>query len=245
MRSSPERVIDLNADVGGGAGDEPLYAIVTSVNVACGGHAGDDASMRAAIVAALSHGVAAGAHPSYPDRARLGRASVLMARYALAETVRSQVAALDRVARATGARLAHVKPHGALYNDAARDVRVAEAFAEGVAAVSRDLTLVGLAGSAALDVWRAAGWGVAAEGFADRGYAGDGTLVPRDRPGALLVDPEAAARQAVALAHAGACATICVHGDTPGAPAIARAVRSALEAEGWSLRAPAPPDRRG
>jgi UPF0271 protein len=237
MRSSPDRAIDLNADVGEGPDEEPLYALISSANIACGGHAGDEATMREAVQRALRHGVAVGAHPSYPDRAGFGRVTMTIAPSDLAHAVAVQVEALVRVAGALGARAAHVKPHGALYNDAARRREVAIAVADGVEAVSRDLLLVGLAGSGALALWRERGFRVASEAFADRAYGADGLLVPRARAGALISDPIAAAAQAVRLAEETGCDTICVHSDTPGAASILAAVRRALLGAGFSLRA--------
>jgi UPF0271 protein len=235
MRCSPERAVDLNADAGEGPGEEPLYALITSANIACGGHAGNEATMREAVRLALRHGVAIGAHPSYPDREGFGRVSRSLAPPALARSVAAQVAALAQIAEAFGARVTHVKPHGALYGDAAARREVAIAVAEGVASVSSALVLVGLAGSSALRAWRERGFDVASEGFADRMYAADGTLLPRAEAGALITDPAAAAAQAVRLAEEGSCATICVHADTPGAAAIAAAVRRGLEQAGFAL----------
>lgn len=229
------RTIDLNADLGEGAGEEALFALVSSANVACGGHAGDAATMREAVVRALAYDVAVGAHPSYPDRARFGRASVPMEPAALADAVAGQISALVEIAGSLGAAVTHVKPHGALYNDTARDPVVASAIAAGTARVSRALILVGLAGSPALDLWRRQGFAVASEGFADRAYEPDGSLVPRTRPGAVLDEPGAAAAQALALAANGRCDTICVHGDTAGAAGILAAVRRRLEGAGWSI----------
>ncbi len=237
MRSSADRSIDLNADVGEGTGEEPLYALISSANIACGGHAGDLGSMRESVRLAMAHGVAIGAHPSYPDREGFGRVTRSLQPAALARAIASQVAALVAVTDALGARVAHVKPHGALYNDAAVRNDVALAVADGVASVSDALVLVGLAGSSALRVWRERGFRVAAEGFADRAYAAGGTLVPRTAPGALITDPKAAAAQAIGLAGASGCATICVHADTPGAGTIAAAVRLGLEAAGFTISA--------
>jgi UPF0271 protein len=237
MRSSTDRRIDLNADVGEGAGEEPLYGLITSANIACGGHAGDAGSMREAARLAMAHGVAIGAHPSYPDRDGFGRVSQTLAPSALARAVAAQVGALLSIAGAVGARVAHVKPHGALYNDAALRSDVALAVAEGVASVSQALILVGLAGSPALGIWRERGFRVAAEGFADRAYAADGTLVPRTSRGALITGSAEAAAQAIGLARGGRCDTICVHADTPGAGAIAAAVRLGLEEAGFAVSA--------
>jgi UPF0271 protein len=233
-----DRRIDLNADVGEGPGEEPLYALISSANVACGGHAGDSASMRRSVLLALRHGVAIGAHPSYPDRAGFGRASLAMPAAALATTVSEQVRALASVAAGAGGAVTHVKPHGALYNDAAQSKDVADAIATGVASIAKSLALVGLAGSAALTVWAERGFATVGEGFADRAYGDDGLLVPRAKAGALITDPLAAAAQAIRLAEDGACATICIHGDTPGALAIARAVRDALESAGFRIASP-------
>jgi UPF0271 protein len=232
--------VDLNADLGEGPGEEALYALVTSANIACGGHAGTIDAMNAALDLCAAHGVAAGAHPSYPDRDGFGRRPQAIAVADLARTVALQVDLLSRLARARGVRLSHVKPHGALYNDAARDEAVARSVAEGVGRVGGDLVLVGLAGSPGLDLWRSVGFRVAREGFADRAYRADGTLVARDRPDAVIVDPDAAANQAVRLASAGACDTLCVHGDTPGATVVLAAVRGALLAAGFVIRALVP-----
>jgi len=244
MRSSSDRSIDLNADLGEGAGEDPLYTLITSANIACGGHAGDAETMREAVSLAARHGVAIGAHPSYPDREGFGRVSLTLAPSDLSGAIAAQLAALVEVAEALGARVTHVKPHGALYGDAAVRRDVALALAEGVASVSNALILVGLAGSPALGVWRERGFCVAAEGFADRAYAANGMLVPRSSAGALITDPTAAAAQAIRLAGEGGCATICVHADTEGAAAIAAEVRRGLEEAGFTLGALACPGRR-
>lgn len=233
MRSSADHVIDLNADVGEADNEEPLYALITSANIACGGHTGDDATMSRAIGAALRHGVAIGAHPGYPDREHFGRLTRRLERDELARSIAGQVAALVRVASGLGARVDHVKPHGALYNDAASRPEVANAVADAVASVAGSRVLVGLAGSTALAVWRQRGFAVAAEGFADRRYGEGGTLVSRAEACALITDPDEAAAQALRLARGGVCTTLCVHGDTPGAAAIALAVRGALEESGF------------
>src|SRR5262245_46935189 len=233
MPSSPERVIDLDADVGEGPGEGPPFALAPAATAACGGHAGNEDTMREAVRVALRHGAAVGAHPSFPDREGFGRVAMRLPPHVLAEAVRDQVGALLRVAEAAGAPLTHVKPHGALYNDAAQREDLARAIADGVSSVSRSLVLVGLAGSVALRVWAEMGFSVAAEGFVDRRYAPDGSLVPRTSPGALIEEPAAAAIQAVDLARRGNCDTLCVHGDTQGAVAIAQAVRRGLEDAGF------------
>lgn len=247
------RTIDLNADVGElpelAPVEEELLEVVTSVNVACGGHAGDEASMERVVRAALARGVAIGAHPSYPDRAGFGRHAMSLPGELLAGTVAEQVAALLEVAARSGARLSHVKPHGALYNAAAKDPELARAFAEGVARVAPGVVLVGLAGSGMLGSFAGAGFRVAGEAFADRGYEPDGSLTPRGRSGAMKETPEEAAQQALSIACDGAVVavggarvplsaqTICLHSDTPGAPAFARAIAERLRAAGVVLRA--------
>ena len=178
MPSSFDRLIDLNADVGEGPGEDPLYAHITSANIACGGHAGDESTMREAVRLALRHGVAIGAHPSYPDRESFGRVTLNLSPSELSLSIAAQVDALLRAAEAEGARVTHVKPHGALHRDAGAARDIALSIAAGVASVSPTLVLVGLAGSPALRVWTERGFRVAAEGFADRAYSGDGTLVP-------------------------------------------------------------------
>jgi UPF0271 protein len=227
--------IDLNADLGERDGEAPLYALISSANVACGGHAGDESTMREAVWRALAVGVAVGAHPSYPDRERFGRVSIPLPAAALSDAVARQIETLARIASGQGVALTHVKPHGALYNDAAREPAIADAVADGVVRVSSDFVIVGLAGSEALELWRKRGFRVAAEGFADRAYESDGSLVPRRQRGAVIDDPDTAAAQAVVLARGGRCDTICVHSDTPGAAAILSEVRTRLGEAGWTI----------
>ncbi|MCA1829889.1 MAG: LamB/YcsF family protein [Actinomycetota bacterium] len=233
--------VDLNADVGEGYDDEPLFDVVTSVNIACGAHAGDEATMTRVIDAASRRGVAIGAHPSYPDREGFGRRSLVMETPEIRATVLAQIDLLSGIAGSLGARITHMKPHGALYNEAAIDPLLAACLMD--CAEARDLVLVGLAGSAMMFE------DARGEGFADRAYSPDGTLSSRDLPGALIEDPARAAAQAVALARgepftaidgstmAVKADTICCHGDTPGAVAIAREVRRALEDAGLEVRA--------
>ncbi len=255
MSEAPLRtpIIDLNADVGelpdalDDGREEALLRLVTSANIACGGHAGDERTMAGVLALAGRLGVAAGAHPGYPDRASFGRRSAGMDPGAIEEAVFEQVWALAAAAGRAGVEMRHVKPHGALYNDAAGDEGVAAAIARGVGRWGRSVVLVGLAGSRCLEVYRSHGFEAVGEAFADRAYEADGTLRPRTRPGALHADPAAAAAQAVRIAAAGwvtafsgqeiavAARTICVHGDSPGAPAVARAVRAALLAAGVRL----------
>ena len=205
-----------------------LMQFVTSANIACGGHAGDDATMERTVRLALERGVRIGAHPGYPDRAGFGRAEMTMTPTELEQTVREQIDRLDAVARRLGAEIAHVKPHGALYNLAARDETTARAIGRAALGWNRHAILFGLAGSLALDIWRGMGLAVAAEGFADRRYEADGSLRSRKLPGALIADPGEAAAQALRLAGSGLIQTICVHGDSAGAAAILRACRQAL-----------------
>jgi len=217
----------LNCDLGelpDAALEEALMAHITAANVACGGHAGDAETMRRTVDMARRFGVAVGAHPGYPDRATFGRVEMPLSAAQIAGTVCDQIAALAAIAGA----LTHVKPHGALYNVAAKNPDVARAIAEGVSRFGRNLMLVGLAGSLMLDVWREMGFPTAAEGFADRRYEPDGSLRPRKFADALITDPAQAAAQSLRLAREGRVQTICVHSDTPGSVKIAAAVAAAL-----------------
>ncbi len=223
--------IDLNCDMGemeDGAMEEALMPLITSANVACGGHAGDEATMRRTVDLARRYGVAVGAHPGYPDRAYFGRVEMALAASEIAETVCLQIRALAAIA----GEIAHVKPHGALYNVAAKNAEVARAIGEGVARWGGDVVLVGLAGSGMLAVWREMGFRTAAEGFADRRYEADGSLRARKFADALITDPSEAAGQALRLVRAGRVQTICVHSDTAGAVRIAAAVSEALKLAG-------------
>jgi UPF0271 protein len=247
--------IDLNCDMGelpeaiADGTQEALMPSLTSVNVACGGHAGNERTMKTTIEQAIRWKLALGAHPGYPDRANFGRLELQMPLEAIADSVFEQVRALAEIAAACGAQLVHVKPHGALYNQAVRNCELAEAIAKGVARYSREVVLMGLAGSPMLDVFRETGFAVAAEAFGDRRYEPDGTLRSRKFPDALIHDPGEAGRQALSIVERGtltACdgseialnaQTICIHGDTPGAPEIAAAVAQALRQAGITLRA--------
>lgn len=248
-------VTDLNADVGESYGawvmgaDVDLMPFITSANVACGAHAGDPLTMSRTVTLARQHGVAVGAHPGYPDRDGFGRRDLAMSAEELEASLLAQVGALWAIARAAGVELGHVKPHGALYNRAATDPGLAECVARAIARFPAELTLVGLAGSALIDAGLEAGLPVAAEAFADRAYEPDGSLRPRSLPGAVHTDPAVAAAQAVSIArdgrviaHDGSTVevradTICLHGDTPDAAAIAKAVREALDTAGIDVRA--------
>lgn len=246
--------IDLNSDLGEGAGhDREIMRFVTSANIACGAHAGDERTMRETVELALRSGVSIGAHPGYPDRASFGRLPMRMDPLALIEEVAAQVRALADIAAAAGARLAHVKAHGAMYNQAERDPAVASAVASGIYDDARGAALIVFAppGSAMLDRALAMDLRVAREGFVDRAYEADGTLRSRRLPGSLHTDPKVAAAQAVSFVKEGGVRaydgtflplevdTLCLHGDTPGAPAIAAAVREAFAREGIEVRAPA------
>jgi 5-oxoprolinase (ATP-hydrolysing) subunit A len=246
--------MDLNCDLGEvpqsvlDGTQEALMASITSANVACGGHAGDRHTMETTIRQALQHGVCVGAHPGYPDPANFGRVELPMTPAQISETVYEQVEALYQVATRCGATIAHVKPHGALYNLAARNASIARAIAEGVARWRKDVTLIGLAGSAMLEAFRQSGFQVAAEAFADRVYEADGHLRSRRLPGAVICDPQAAAAQALRIAkvHRVIAAdgseialdaqTLCIHGDTPDCVSIAAAVASRLREAGIELK---------
>ena len=223
--------IDLNCDMGeleDAAHEAALMEYITSANIACGGHAGDEATMERTARLALASAVRIGAHPSYPDRVNFGRVEIAMPAAEIEEAVREQIERLERVVAKLGGRIAHVKAHGALYNVAARDRTVARAIGAAVAEWNARAIVFGLAGSLALDVWRGMGLPVAAEAFADRRYEVDGSLRSRKFADALITDPAEAAAQALRFAHEGKAQTICVHGDTPGAVAILRACREAL-----------------
>lgn len=223
--------MDLNCDMGeleDAQHEAALMEQITSANIACGGHAGDDATMERTVRLAMARGVHIGAHPGYPDRANFGRLEIPMTAGEIADTVYEQILRLDKTVKRLGGETVHVKPHGALYNVAVRNQEVAAAIGAGVARWRPDVLLFGLAGSAMLDVWRRMGLPVAGEAFADRRYEPDGTLRSRKFPDALITDPQAAAAQAVRLAREGNAQTICVHGDTPGAVNILKACREAL-----------------
>ena len=223
-------MIDLNCDMGelaDAAHEAALMEHVTSANVACGGHAGDEEMMERTVRLALQRGVRIGAHPGYPDRANFGRLELPMTAAEIERTVTEQIERLQSVVRRLGGEIVHVKPHGALYNVAVKNGDVARAIGAAVRGWNAAVPIFGLAGSPMLDVWREMGLRPVGEAFADRRYETDGTLRNRKFPDALITEPAAAAAQAVRLAREGA-ETICVHGDTPGAVAILRACREAL-----------------
>jgi 5-oxoprolinase (ATP-hydrolysing) subunit A len=246
----PARTVDLNADLGEGFGvwrlgdDDALLEVVTSANVACGFHAGDPSTMRRVCARAVEAGVAIGAQVSYRDLAGFGRRFIDVEPAELADDVLYQLAALDGVARASGGRARYVKPHGALYNAVVQHEAQAAAVVAAVGAYDPSLPVLGLPGSALLRAATDAGLPTVTEGFADRGYTAAGTLVSRRAPGALVHDPAAVAARAVRMAAEGVVeavdgtvvpvdvGSVCVHGDTPGAVALARAVRAALTEAG-------------
>ena len=246
--------IDLNCDMGESYGrwtlgaDEEIMPFITSANIACGFHGGDPHVMRKTVELALTHGVAIGSHPSLPDLMGFGRRVMDVTAEELKDYVCYQTGALREFVRAAGADLQHVKPHGILYNMMEPSAALAAAVGQAVRESGRELILVALAGGRCDNACRKQGIRVASEGFADRAYNADGTLVSRKLPGSLIEDPERAAAQAVRMAVEGKVRTIdgadielrvqtiCCHGDTPGAARIVRAVRSELERAGCHLK---------
>ena len=226
--------IDLNADLGEGVTDDDgLLDVVTSANLACGFHAGDEDTMRRVCAGAAERGVVVGAQVSYRDRENFGRKHMDVAADVLMEWVTEQVEVLREIATGAGIEVVYVKPHGALYNRVVEH----EEHAAAVLAGSASLPVLGLPGSAILRLAEAAGRTGVREGFPDRGYTDDGRLVPRDQPGALVEGAEAIAANAVAMARAGEVHSLCVHGDSPGAVEAAAAVRAALAEAGYDVRA--------
>lgn len=245
--------VDLNADVGESFGarrvgdDEPIFRYVTSGNVACGFHAGDPNIIAATIKAAAAHRVCVGAHPSYPDTTGFGRRSMEISHDELESAIVYQIGAVAAIGRSLGVKIVHVKPHGALYNDAAKNPALAAAVARSVVAYDRELILIGLAGSHSIAAAKAAGLRTAAEAFCDRAYEADGSLRSRSHPGAVLEDPNQAAAQAVEIvvkkrvtADGGRAVsldaqTLCIHGDSQNATQMASAVQSALMTAGVQI----------
>ncbi|MFF4546495.1 LamB/YcsF family protein [Streptomyces sp. NPDC001435] len=247
--------IDLNADLGEGFGrwrltdDEQLLSVVTSANVACGFHAGDAATMRRVCELAAERGVTIGAQVSYRDLAGFGRRAMEVPPAELAAEVAYQIGALEVFARAAGARVAYVKPHGALYNRVVHDEEQARAVIDGVLLAGASLPVLGLPGSRLLELAEKAGLPAVAEAFADRAYTDEGTLVPRGQDGSVVSDPEAVVERSVDLARSGAvnaqsgtrievrARSLCLHGDTPGAVELARRVRARLVDAGIRVEA--------
>ncbi|HUE06967.1 MAG TPA: 5-oxoprolinase subunit PxpA [Acidimicrobiales bacterium] len=255
---SPSRTIDLNADVGeatepdGVEAERGLLGLVTSAHVACGGHAGTEETMTATVAAALAHSVRVGAHPSYPDTEGFGRRPMDIDRDELRRSLSGQLRALATVCAQAGTEIASVKPHGALYGEVAKGGAIYLLLRAVMAAeCPPDTTLVLPSGCPAMAAALRDGTPAIEEGFCDRAYRPDGSLVARSEPGAVLDDPGEAAGQALSLARGAICAsdgtiltlwvdTLCIHGDSPGAVAIARAVRGVLEDSGIEVLAPAP-----
>ncbi len=242
--------VDLNADLGEGApDDDALLTLVSSANIACGLHAGDARLMQATVAAALKRGVAVGAHPSYPDRENFGRSEMQLDPTDLRAYLIYQIGALQAMVRAAGGRLHHVKPHGALYNQAARDPALADTVAAAVRDVDPMLAIYGLAGGQLLHAAERAGLRVVAEVFADRGYSADASLVPRGQPGALVVDVQHAVTRTLRMVRDGVVQavsgetvalradTVCLHGDGAHALAMARALHTALGEAGIQIKA--------
>ena len=245
------RTIDLNADVGEGYGqDAALMPLISSANIACGVHAGDVDSMRQTVMLALEHGVAVGAHPSFPDREHFGRQEMQLSARDLHECIVAQIESLAEVAATAGTRLHHVKPHGALYNMAARDQELAAIVAQAVHSVDPTLMMFGLCGSVMLTVAERLGVRAVGEAFADRAYRPDGTLQPRSEPGSVIENADVVVGRAVEMAGNGSVTavdgsriairaeTICLHGDTPGASVLARRIRDAFAAAGIKVMTP-------
>ncbi|SDE49083.1 UPF0271 protein [Paracoccus isoporae] len=245
--------MDLNSDMGESfaawkmGDDAAMLDLVSSANIACGFHAGDPAGMLATLRLAAERGVAVGAHPGYRDLAGFGRRAMDVSPVDLTADVIYQIGALDALARSAGTRVSYIKPHGSLYNSIAQGGAQAEAVIAAICAYDPALPLMGLAGSRVLAQARAAGLSVIAEAFADRGYRADGQLLSRREPGAVLHDPEAVAQRMVRLVREGVIRaadgrdvaieadSICVHGDSPGAVAMARRIRALFDAEGIAL----------
>ncbi|WEZ82352.1 LamB/YcsF family protein [Rhizobium sp. 32-5/1] len=246
--------IDLNSDLGESYGawpmgdDAAMLAVVSSANVACGFHAGDPVGILKTVRAAAEKDVSIGAHVSYPDRVGFGRRDMDVTSAELIADVIYQIGALKGVAAAAGVTVGYVKPHGALYNRIAHDPKQGQAVIDGIKAIDPSLVLMGLAGAPILDLARKSGLNVVAEAFADRAYMPDGQLVSRREPGAVLHDTQLIAKRMLQLAREGTLQaidgstiridahSICVHGDSPGAVAIAQEIRRAFEADGITVR---------
>lgn len=248
------KMIDLNCDMGESFGryslgaDEELMPYISSVNLACGFHASDPMVIQQTVQMAVKYNLAVGAHPGYPDIQGFGRRKIEMSPDEVEAMVLYQIGALWGFLRSARIEMTHVKPHGALYNQAAQEVHLANAIARSVQRFSKELILVGLAGSALIEAGLEIGLNVANEGFVERGYQADGQLMPRGMDGAIIHDSIIAARQAIQLARDGISLrrgeltmnikvdTLCIHGDSPNALDIARSVRSALEEGGFRIQ---------
>lgn len=251
--------IDLNCDMGEGLdSDVAIFPFISSANIACGGHAGDEDTMRRTVELALRHGVAIGAHPSYPDRANFGRVDILgrgVSLSALPDHLHEQLLTLQSICREFGARLQHIKPHGALYNRAAKDVEVASVICQAIKAIDPSLFFYGLSGSEMKGQAFAAGLSFVSEVFADRTYRPDGSLTPRTEPHALVEEPAQVMQQVLKMVSAGKvdvfsvdgyplgetaleAETICLHGDGSHAVEFARLIRMGLEENGAVVKSP-------
>jgi UPF0271 protein len=242
--------IDLNADLGeGGSADAELMTLVSSVNIACGFHAGDAQTMLTSVRNAVKNGVAIGAHPSFPDRENFGRTAMDLPPETVYAQVLYQIGALEAIVRAENGVLCHVKPHGMLYNQAAKDPALADAIARAVRDCNPALILVGLAGSELIRAGERQGLITRQEVFADRGYQPDGSLVPRTQPGALITDEERALAQTLEMVRSGhvtatdgtsatvKAETVCLHGDGEHALQFARRLRAAFAEQGICVSA--------
>jgi UPF0271 protein len=246
--------VDINCDMGESFGawtmgtDAEVMPNITSANIACGAHAGDPVVMRRTVRSAKAHRVAIGAHPGFADLQGFGRRELKADPAEVEDSLIAQIGALAAIARAEGVTMRHVKAHGALYNMAARDRVLADAIARAIKAFDSELIMFGLPNSPMIDAGRAAGLKVASEGFADRAYEPDGSLTPRSRPGAVVHDPALVVERAIRMVRDGVVLTadgaaipmkidtICVHGDTPGAPELTRRIRAGLEGSGIDVR---------
>ena len=245
------RTVDLNCDVGEGCGnDRELMKYISSANIACGYHAGNVDTMRETVELAMKNGVAIGAHPGYKDAANFGRTQMSLSPDEVFELMTEQMSALKKICDELGANLHHMKPHGALYNQAAKDKTLAAAIAKAVAAFDRDLILYGLSKSLLISEAEAANLRTASEVFADRGYRRDGSLAPRSEPGAVITDTDQSVSQVMQMVSMATVTTpdgevvpivadtICIHGDGEHAIAFARAIRGELDAHGVQIRSP-------
>jgi len=248
--------IDLNCDMGESYGawkmgaDADVMPFITSANIACGFHGGDPATIRKTVKLAVDHGVAIGAHPSLPDLMGFGRRVMRISPQDMYDLVVYQAGAVEAFARAAGAKLHHVKCHGALYNMAATDEALSEAMARAVADLGNGISLYALSNSVMMKTAKAKGIKVYGEVFGDRGYSDDGTLAPRDKPGGMIEDPAESAKQVLAMIEEGyvtslggkrvpvAADTLCLHGDQPGAVTFARKLRETFKERGISVAAP-------
>jgi len=245
-----DQIVDINADLGEGAGtDEALLKVITSANIACGVHAGDPQLMATTVRLALVQKVGIGAHPSFPDREGFGRRAMTLPASQITAVVADQIAALRAITQGVGARLQHVKAHGALYNLAVFDSGLARAIGEAVQQIDPTLIIVALAGTPMVKALEGMGLRVAQEAFLDRAYTSEGTLVPREHPGAVITDGKAIAMRAVQFIREARVVavdgtsigvhphTLCIHGDTPGAATLARTAIAALEEAGITVAA--------